>query len=72
MLHFLFSPIFGDRGYLRKCNMCSVHEVLGLNALHEEHVHLPYMNYRISAKCVMRISSETYEASLILVLINQI
>jgi hypothetical protein len=52
--------------------MCSVHKVLGLNALYEEHVHLPYRNYRISDKCVMRISSETYEASLIFILINQI
>lgn len=38
---FLFSPICGDGGCLRKCNMCSVHKVLGLNALHEEHVHHP-------------------------------
>lgn len=69
---FLFSPICGDRGYLRKCNMCSVHKVLWLNTLHEEHVQLPWWNYRISAKCVRGISSETYEASLMLVLINQI
>jgi len=37
----LFSPICGDRGYLKKCNMFFVHKVLGLNALHEEHVRLP-------------------------------
>jgi hypothetical protein len=38
---FFVFPICGDMGYVWKCNMCAVHRVLGLNALHENHVHLP-------------------------------